>query len=72
MSIVKLKRAKVVQDAKLSGITVKDIARALATMAGGKAVSDFDAVLIGNRSGKEGEGDQSAIMLRSTEMQPPA
>ena len=34
---------KLLQDAKLSGITVKDIARALATMAGVKAVSDFDA-----------------------------
>ena len=30
-------------DAKLSGVTVKDIARALASMAGVKAVSDFDA-----------------------------
>ena len=43
MSIVEFKRAKLLQDAKLSGITVKDIARALATMAGVKAVSDFDA-----------------------------
>ena len=46
MSIVEFKRAKVLQDAKLSGITVKDIARALATMAGVEAVSDFDAGLI--------------------------
>ena len=45
MSIVEFKRAKLLQDAKLSGITVKDIARALATMAGVKAVSDFDAGL---------------------------
>ena len=45
MSIVEFKRAKLLQDAKLSGTTVKDIARALATMAGAKAVSDFDAGL---------------------------
>ena len=45
MSIVKFKRAKLLQDAKMSGITVQDIARALATMAGVKAVSDFDAGL---------------------------
>ena len=45
MSIVEYKRAKLLQDAKLSGITVTDIARALATMAGAKAVSDFDAGL---------------------------
>ena len=30
---------------RLSGITVKDIARALATIAGVKAVSDFDSGL---------------------------
>ena len=45
MSIVDFKRAKLLQDAKLSGITVRDIARALATMAGVKALSDFDAGL---------------------------
>ena len=45
MSIVEFKRAKLLQDAKLSGITVKDIARALATMDGVKTVSDFDAGL---------------------------
>ena len=45
MSIVEFKRAKLLQDARLSGITVNDIARALATMAGVKAVSDFDAGL---------------------------
>ena len=44
MSIVEFKRAKLLQE-KLSGITVNDIARALATMAGIKAVSDFDAGL---------------------------
>ena len=45
VSIVEFKRAKLMQDAKLSGVTVKDIARALATVAGVKAVSDFDAGL---------------------------
>jgi hypothetical protein len=45
VSIVEFKRAKLLQDAKLSGITVKDIARALATMAGVKAASEFDAGL---------------------------
>jgi hypothetical protein len=45
MSIVEFKRAKLLQDARLSGITVEDIARALATMAGVKAVGDFDAGL---------------------------
>ena len=45
MSIVEFKRAKLMQDARLSGITVRDIARALATMVGVKAASDFDAGL---------------------------
>jgi hypothetical protein len=45
MSIVGFKRAKLMQDAKLSGVSVQDVARALATMAGVKAVSDFDAGL---------------------------
>ena len=45
MSIVEFKRAKLLQDARLSGITVNDIARALATMAGVKAVVDFDSGL---------------------------
>jgi hypothetical protein len=45
VSIVEFKRAKLLQDARVSGITVEDIARALATMAGVKAVSDFDAGL---------------------------
>ena len=43
VSIVDFKRAKLLQDAKLSGITVNGIARALPSMAGVKAVSDFDA-----------------------------
>jgi hypothetical protein len=45
VSIVEFKRAKLLQDARLSAIAVEDIARALATMAGVKAVSDFDAGL---------------------------
>ena len=45
MSIAEFKRAKLLQDARLSGITVRDIAKALAAMAGVKAVSDFDAGL---------------------------
>ena len=45
MSIVEFKRAKLLQDVRLSGITVEDIARALATIAGVQAVSDFDAGL---------------------------
>ena len=52
MSIVEFRRAKLLQDAKLSGITVKDIARALATMSGVKAVSDFDAGLTSGYLGK--------------------
>jgi hypothetical protein len=43
VSIIEFKRAKLLQDARVSGIIVEDIARALATMAGVKAVSDFDA-----------------------------
>jgi hypothetical protein len=43
VSIVEFKRAKLLQDARLSGITVKDIAGALAAMASVKALSDFDA-----------------------------
>ena len=43
VSIVEFKRAKLMQDARLSGVTVKDIARALASMIGVKAVSEFDA-----------------------------
>lgn len=43
MSIVDFKRAKLLQDAKLSGVSVNDVARALAAMVSVKAVSDFDA-----------------------------
>jgi hypothetical protein len=45
VSIVEFRRAKLLQEARLSGITVKDIARALAAMAGVYALSDFDAGL---------------------------
>jgi hypothetical protein len=45
VSIIQFRRAKLLQDAKLSGVTVPDIARALANMAGVKALSDYDAGL---------------------------
>ena len=47
MSIVQFRRAKLLQDAKLSSVTVPDIARALANMARVKALSDYDAGLTG-------------------------
>jgi hypothetical protein len=43
VSIVEFRRARLLQEARLSGITVKDIARA--TVAGVKAVAEFDAGL---------------------------
>jgi len=43
VSIVQFRHAKLLQDARLSGITVSDIARALAHMDGVQALSDFDA-----------------------------
>ena len=43
MSIVQFRHAKLLQDARLSGITVSDIARALAHMDSVQALSDFDA-----------------------------
>ena len=43
MSIIQFRRAKLLQDAKLSGVTVTDIARALASMAG----VNYDAGLTG-------------------------
>jgi hypothetical protein len=42
VSIIQFRRAKLLQDAKLSGVTVPDIARALATMDGVQALSRFD------------------------------
>ena len=43
MSIIQFRRAKLLQDAKLSGVTVADIARAIAKMDGVQALSRFDA-----------------------------
>jgi hypothetical protein len=40
VSIIQFRRAKLLQDAKLSGVTVADIARAMATMDG--TLSRFD------------------------------
>src|SRR5262245_41338890 len=45
VSIVKFRRAKLFQDARLAKIGVEDIARAMATMAGPKALADYDAGL---------------------------
>jgi hypothetical protein len=42
VSIIQFRRAKLLQDAKLSGVTVADIARAMATMDGVQALSRFD------------------------------
>ncbi len=42
MSIIQFRRAKLLQDAKLSGVTVADIARAMANMEGVHALSRFD------------------------------
>ncbi len=42
MSIIQFRRAKLLQDAKLSGVTVADIARAMANMDGIHALSRFD------------------------------
>lgn len=61
MSIVEFKRARLMQDARLSGITVKDIARALAAMAGVKAVSDFDAGVTAGYLGRAEELLELAI-----------
>jgi hypothetical protein len=48
VSIVEFRRAKLLQEARLSGVTINDIARALATVAGVRAVADFDAGLTGD------------------------
>jgi len=42
VSIIQFRRAKLLQDAKLSGVTVADIARAMAKMDGVQALSRFD------------------------------
>lgn len=47
VSIVKFKRAKLLQDARLAHIAVDDIARALASMAGAKALADYDSGVTG-------------------------
>ena len=47
MSIVKFRRAKLLQDARLAKLSVEDIARAMATMAGPKALADYDAGVTG-------------------------
>jgi hypothetical protein len=47
VSIVKFRRAKLLQDARLAKISVEDIARALASLAGAKALSDYDAGVTG-------------------------
>jgi hypothetical protein len=45
VSIIKFRRAKLLQDARLAKIGVDDIARALAQMAGSKALLDYDTGL---------------------------
>ncbi len=47
MSIVDFRRAKLLQNARLAGIGVEDIAKALARMAGPKALADFNSGLTG-------------------------
>ena len=42
MSIIKFRRAKLLQDVRLAKINVEDIAWALASMAGAKALLDYD------------------------------
>ncbi len=45
MSIIKFRRAKLLQDARFADIAVEDIARALANMAGSKALLDYESGL---------------------------
>lgn len=47
VSIVKFRRAKLLQGARLAKIGVEDLARAMATMAGPKALADYDEGLTG-------------------------
>jgi hypothetical protein len=47
VSIVKFRRAKLLQDARLAKISVEDFARTLASLAGAKALSDYDAGVTG-------------------------
>ena len=48
MSVIKFRRAKLLQDARFANISVEDIARALATMAGSKVLLDYDSGLTSN------------------------
>jgi len=48
VSVIKFRRAKLLQDARFANISVEDIARALATMAGSKALLDYDSGLTSN------------------------
>jgi hypothetical protein len=50
VSIIQFRRAKLLQDAKLSGVTVADIARAMATMDGVQALSWFQHLFRQSRS----------------------
>jgi hypothetical protein len=45
VSIIKFRRAKLLQDARFAKIGVEDIAWALASMAGSKALLDYDTGL---------------------------
>ena len=45
MSIVKFRRARLLQEARFANVAVDDIARALANMAGVKALIEYDAGL---------------------------
>jgi hypothetical protein len=48
VSVIKFRRAKLLQDARFANISVEDIARALATMAGSKVLLDYDSGLTSN------------------------
>ena len=43
VSIIKFRRAKLLQEARFADVAVDDIARALANMAGVKALIDYDS-----------------------------
>jgi len=45
VSIVKFRRARLLQEARFANVAVDDIARALANMAGVKALIEYDAGL---------------------------
>jgi len=52
VSVIKFRRAKLLQDARFANISVEDIARALATMAGSKVLLDYDSGLTSNYQNK--------------------